>query len=217
MRYEIWLSHNAGFQKIQLPVLPEKFTTKSGSNNDSIDLAGLGEIVIMQNRPALQFSFSSFFPANRFPGMKVQYSVPPITLIKIIEQWKNSDKPIRLIATACGLNIYCTIEDFTYYEEGGDPGTYHYSLSLKEYREVSSRQVNFFYGNLTAYVLDIPIRVNNMIRSSQYIVQPGDSLFTISRRLYESPSRYIDIFNANQFSIGANMNLIRPGMILNIP
>lgn len=49
-----------GAGKIRLPVLPEKFSIKNGSNNQSIDLTGLGEITIMQSRPALQFSFSSF-------------------------------------------------------------------------------------------------------------------------------------------------------------
>ena len=68
IKYQMWLTYNAEKEKIQLPVLPESFSTKNGSSNDTMDIAGLGEIVIMQSRPALQFSFSSFFPAAKFPG-----------------------------------------------------------------------------------------------------------------------------------------------------
>ena len=60
IKYQIWFTWNAEREKIRLPVLPEKFSIKNGSNNQSIDLTGLGEITIMQSRPALQFSF---FPA----------------------------------------------------------------------------------------------------------------------------------------------------------
>jgi len=41
----MWLTYNAEKEKIQLPVLPESFKTKNGSKNDSVNIAGLGEIV----------------------------------------------------------------------------------------------------------------------------------------------------------------------------
>lgn len=80
IKYQIWFTWNAEREKIRLPVLPEKFSIKNGSNNQSIDLTGLGEITIMQSRPALQFSFSSFFPAGYFPGIKSIIAVPPMLI-----------------------------------------------------------------------------------------------------------------------------------------
>ena len=73
-KYQMWLTFNAEKEKIQLPVLPPSFQTKNGGSNSSVDIVGLGEIIIMQSRPALQFSFSSFFPATRFPGVQVSQS-----------------------------------------------------------------------------------------------------------------------------------------------
>lgn len=69
--YQIWLTYNAESEKIQLPVLPLSIQTKNGSKNESVNIIGLGEITIIQNRPALQFNFSSFFPATAFPGKKL--------------------------------------------------------------------------------------------------------------------------------------------------
>ena len=53
-KYEMWMTYNSEAEKIQFPVLPETFSVKNGSNNDSVDITGLGEIVIMQSRPAVQ-------------------------------------------------------------------------------------------------------------------------------------------------------------------
>ena len=110
IKYQMWLTYNAEKEKIRLPVLPLSFQTKNGSKNDSVNVAGLGEITIMQNRPALQFSFSSFFPANKFPGIQVRNIIKPLTLINKINQWKAGNKPVHLIVTACGVNLYVTIE-----------------------------------------------------------------------------------------------------------
>ena len=119
IKYQMWLTYNAEKEKIQLPVLPESFKVKNGSKNDSINIAGLGEITIMQGRPALQFSFSSFFPATRFPGIQVSSITKPLTLIEKINSWKAGDKPVHFIATACGVDIFATIESFDYEEDGG--------------------------------------------------------------------------------------------------
>ena len=50
IKYQMWLTYNAEKEKIQLPVLPLSFQVKNGSNNDSVKIAELGEITIMQNR-----------------------------------------------------------------------------------------------------------------------------------------------------------------------
>ena len=142
IKYQIWFTWNAEREKIRLPVLPEKFSIKNGSNNQSIDLTGLGEITIMQSRPALQFSFSSFFPAGYFPGIKSIIAVPPILYIRMIERWKKSKVPIHFISTGNYINLYCTIESFNYSESGGDVGTFSYDITLKEYREVSLKAVS---------------------------------------------------------------------------
>ena len=99
IKYQMWLTYNAEKEKIQLPVLPESFQIKDGSSNDSLDITGLGEIIIIQSRPALQISFSSFFPSARFPGVQVESLTKPLTLVEKIREWKASKKPVHLIAT----------------------------------------------------------------------------------------------------------------------
>lgn len=217
IKYQMWLTYNAEKEKIQLPVLPTSFKVKNGSNNDSVNVAGLGEIIIMQSRPALQFSFSSFFPAAKFPGLQVSNITKPLTLIEKINSWKASKKPIHFIATACGIDLYATIENFDYSEEGGDPGTYQYSITLKEYREITVRQVKVNIPKATATVKKEQPRVDNTVQPKTYTVKSGDCLWNIAKKFYGNGSRYTEIYNANKGVIGGNPNLIYPGQVFTIP
>ena len=217
IKYQMWLTYNAEKEKIQLPVLPESFKVKNGSKNDSINIAGLGEITIMQGRPALQFSFSSFFPATRFPGIQVSSITKPLTLIEKINSWKAGDKPVHFIATACGVDIFATIESFDYEEDGGDPGTYQYSITLKEYREITVRQVTVDVPKQTATVKKEEPRVDNTVQPKTYTVKSGDCLWNIAKKYYGNGAQYTKIYNANKGVIGGNPNLIYPGQVLTIP
>ena len=216
-KYEMWLTHNAEKEKIQLPVLPESFQVTNGSNNDKVNVVGLGEIVIMQSRPALQISFSSFFPATKFPGLKVKKITKPLTLVKKINKWKATKKPIHLIVTSCGVDIYAAIENFTYSEVGGDPGTYQYSLDLKEYREIKVRKVKVNIPKKKATVKKEEPRVDNTVQPRTYTVQPGDCLWNIAKRFYGNGALYTKIYEANKGVIGGNPNLIYAGQVYTIP
>ncbi|MBC5720799.1 LysM peptidoglycan-binding domain-containing protein [Faecalibacterium sp. 4P15] len=216
INYQIWLTWNAEKEKMRLPVLPEKFDVKNGSNNRSVDLTGLGEVTIMQSRPALQFSFSSFFPAHGFPGMKSLIAVPPILYVRMIERWKKSRVPIHFICTGMYINLYCTIESFNYREDGGDVGTYHYDITLKEYQEVSLKTVTID-SSLVATVQDTVARVDSTSTPKTYTVKKGDCLYNIAKSLYGDGSKYSSIYAANKSLIGSNPNLIKPGQVLKIP
>lgn len=217
IKYQMWLTYNAEKEKIRLPVLPESFQTKNGSNNDSLNITGLGEIIIIQSRPALQFSFSSFFPAATFPGVQVGSLTKPLTLVQKINEWKASKKPVHLIATACGVDLYASIESFDYSEEGGDPGTYQYSISLKEYREITVRKVKVSIPKKTAKVKKEKTRVDNTVKPKTYTVKSGDCLWNIAKKYYGNGAQYTKIYNANKGVIGGNPNLIYPGQVLTIP
>ena len=61
-----------------------------------------------------------------------------------------------------------------------------------------------------------PAVINNVIRPEVYIVQPGDTLSRISRKLYNTPGRWRDIFNANR-DVLPSPHAIRVGQELRVP
>lgn len=215
-KYQMWITGNAEQEKLQIPVLPEKFTVSIGSKNTSVDVTGLGEITIKQSRPAYQFTFSSFFPTSNFPGIENVVLTEPLKCVERINEWIESKKPVHIIIAGAGVDEYCTIEKFKYYEEGGDVGTIHYDLTLKEYREVTVRQVTLADDG-TATVQPAETRVDNTTTPKTYTVKQGDCLWNIAKALYGSGADYTKIYDANKGTIGNNPNLLYPGQVLTIP
>lgn len=214
--YQMWITYNAEKEKLRIPVLPEVFTVSIGSKNNSVDVVGLGEIVVKQARPAFQFAFSSFFPKEKFPGVSTSLS-SPLDCVEKLKSWQEGDKPVHLILTDMGVDKFCTIESFTYYEQGGDVGTIHYDLTLKEYREVTVRQVTIDLPKKKATVQKAEQRVDNSVQPQTYTVKSGDCLWNIAKKFYGNGAKYTVIYDANKNVIGGNPNLIYAGQVLTIP
>ncbi|MBR5817518.1 MAG: LysM peptidoglycan-binding domain-containing protein [Clostridia bacterium] len=214
-KYQMWITFNGEKEKIRLPVLPEKVKISMGTNDQSVDVAGLGEILIAQSRKATEFSFSSFFPAAAFPGIAVQYVTKPSALRDKLIEWKNSDKPVHLIITGLDIDVYCRITKFVPTEEGGDVGTVHYDISFKEYREPKVRQVKVEISTKTATVQQNTARTDNTTPTQTYTVKKGDCLWNIAKKYLGSGAKYMTIFNLNK-GILKNPNLIYPGQVLRL-
>ena len=211
---QIWITFNGEKEKLRLPVLPETIKVSMGTNDQSVDIAGLGEILVAQSRPATEFSFSSFFPKAAFPGIAVKTITNPTTLKNRLTKWKNSDKPVHFIVTGAGIDVYCRITKFDPSESGGDVGTIAYDITLKEYREPKVRKVNVKNGKAT--VSSNNSRVDNTTAPQTYTVKKGDCLWSIAKRFYGSGSKYKIIKEANKSIIG-NSNYIYPGQVFVIP
>lgn len=142
---QFWMSNNAGTETFQFPVLPEKIQITRDAQNETVSVAGLGEITIIQNPAQKVYEWSAHFPAHRHQG-SIENPEAPQKYVDLIEKWQASGKPPKFVITASDkgtkksqVNTYCTIEGFTYHEEGGDPDTLYYTIQLKEYREIAVR------------------------------------------------------------------------------
>ena len=95
--------------------------------------------------------------------------------------------------------------------------SYHYDITLKEYREITTRQVKVDIGNSSATVDKSDARVDNTVTPKTYTVKSGDCLWNIAKKVYGSGASYTKIYNANKGIIGGNPNLIYAGQVLTIP
>lgn len=222
--YQIWLTFDAEKQKIQLPVNPETITVNCNAKNKSVTVAELGEVTIMQSRAAKTFAFSSFFPKTKFIDVKVKELTEPLDLIAKIEEWKDSKKPVHFIITSCKIDLFCTIEQFDYSEKGGDVGTIYYNITLKEYREITTRQVKVNTTTKAATVKQETKRVDNRSPAKTYTVVAGDCLWAIAQKQMGNGARYKELYEENKATLdpvnqkyGNPRYTIYAGQVLKIP
>lgn len=114
--------------------------------------------------------------------------------------------------------MYCVLESFDYSEVGGDPGTYSYSVSFKEYRAVQMKKVSVNKTTKKATVSKPgTARVSNKTAPKTHTIKSGDCLWNIAKKYYGNGSDFTKIYNANKKVIGSNQNRIYPGQVLTIP
>jgi len=131
---EIWLKGN---RNVRIPVLPPEYHVTSTQNNTTVNVIGLGDITLKGKRGLREISFSSFFP-KRYDSSYCDFRNirSPKEYVNLIEKMKRAGT-VKLIITGTPINFRCTIESFEWGEEDGT-GDIAYTLSLKEYRSVSS-------------------------------------------------------------------------------
>jgi len=213
-KYQMFLSINGERETMRIPVLPEQIQVKKPNSVQSVNVVGLGEIIAFKDRPAVQISFSSFFPAKPILNMGITAVGDPIAYKDKMTDFECCKQPIHLIITGCNIDIYVAILDFQYYEKGGDVGTLYYTLSLKEWRVTHVRQIDV--SGMDAYISQDTSRIDNTIPPQIYTVKRGDCLYNIAKALLGNPERWRDIHSLNS-DIIKNPNLIYPGQILKIP
>ena len=213
--YEFWLTFNAEKEKLRLPVPPEKLPIFSiGTKDSSIDIIGLGEVLIAKERPLITTSFSSIFPSKAYPGLNRSLIIDPDKVVAMIKRWRESLKPVHFIVTGAKIDYYARISKFKPELKGEDAGTIYYDLELKEWRDTSVRTVTV--NNNTATVPKTNTRPNNSTKPKTYTVKTGDCLWTIAVKMYGDGTKYLKIYNANKDKIGANY-IIYTGQVLTIP
>ena len=83
---------------------------------------------------------------------------------------------------------------------------YHLHFGLKLYNE---------YVDPLKFV-DVEVPQQELIKTDEYIVQPGDTLFNIASKFYVGGDMWKTLYEENKKVVGSNPDLIRPGMILKI-
>lgn len=130
---EIWLK---GSRSVRIPVLPSEYKVNSTQKNTTVNVIGVGEVVLKGKRGLREVSFSSFFPARYDSSYCDVRPKSPKQYVDDIEKMKRSGT-VKLIITGTPINFRCTIESFEWGEDDGT-GDISYTLQLREYRAPSA-------------------------------------------------------------------------------
>jgi LysM repeat protein len=200
---EFWLIQDN--EKLQLPVPPSDYQVDKGMNNTSLIVENIGEINFLGKPKLTTISISSFFPAQNYSFCQYSGFLMPYQCVELVEKWKDSGKPIRIIITETKVNMLCSIEDFKYGEKDGTRDVY-FSLDLKEYKILSTEITTTVQASNTTR----PTAKNT---PNTYTVKAGDTLWSIAKTQYGDGSKYNQIAQNNNI---LNPSLIRVGQVLQL-
>jgi len=203
---EYWLSFNNNAERLQLPVNPQEFQLTQGNTNTVVNVYNIGEINLIGKGRLAEITLESFFPAQEYTFCAYTGFPRPYECVAMIERWRQSGKPIRLIITETPINLACAIESFSYKEQDGT-GDVYFTLELKEYRFVNVKTTNITTAATTK-------REVSKTMPKTYVVKAGDTLWEIAKRFTGNGANYKAIAAKNNIK---DPNKIYPGQKLVLP
>ena len=208
---QIWLSieNDDGSMKegFQIPYNPSEYTLTEGTNEKSVNIAGLGSVTVKNGKSPMTLSFSGFFPKEAVPGAELddgEELLDPMEYDAMIRKWKNGSAPVHLLITNTNINAYFSISTYTTKEEGGDPGTIQYSLSLKQYGSGFAESATAGGGVLVRRI-DTDVYQGPTVPET-YIVQKKDTLQSIAKYFYGDCQMAYEIYKLNTALLKKGVN-----------
>ena len=219
MAIEFWLIQDN--DRFQLPVPPEEFSLTGGNDNQTVNVYKTGDLSLWGPKTLNTISLTSFFP-NPISEERYQCSYGnPFDSVKLINKFRDSGKPIKLLITETDINMDCLIDKFEYGVSAG--ADVNFSLTLTQYKKIHIPKVadnnNLVVGgsepNRPTPPTTNPPTNNNSSRT--HTVSGNDTLWGIAKKYYGDGSKWGTIWDANKPMRSGNPNLIYTGEVVKIP
>lgn len=186
---DIYIKWNNDQSGVQLPILPASFEISDEMNNTSVMIHNLGEINLKGKRGLYSITIASFFPHEKYDFAKTDFHEPYEYYIAQLKARLEANDTLHLIITGTDINMYCTIESFTYGHEERN-GDVKYSITLKEYRAIQSVSVAAGGAEVT--------RVTKSTSSSSYTWKKGDTWQKVTKKILGSSAKWKKVKQNNK-------------------
>lgn len=131
---DIFIYKSDRSEVIKLPVVPNEVMVSSPQKNEVFESISLGELKLLGLKGLKTLSLSSFFPVKRY-GFLRDNTYKGFEYVNKIEEWRSSQKQMRLIITSTIINMSITIDNFEYGIRDGS-GDVYYNMTISEFKEL---------------------------------------------------------------------------------
>ena len=179
-----------GSEKFQFPTLPRSdggLKVDGSAGYQDFDILNRGEYSFPVGPKSTEIVVAgTFFGEDRQGSELIDHWESPTTCINKLEGWKDEGTHLNFKATGFGIDKDVTIKQFNYLPVGGH-GDYEYTLTLKEYKDISITKK----------------KRNSKKKSKSYTVPKNCSsrssgLAKIAKKYYKKTSAWRKIYNKNK-------------------
>lgn len=215
--------------EVLLPVTPSKIQMKISNNNQTMSLIDESQINVLKSPGLTDIEFDMLLPNVKYPFASYENEFKGayyyLEKLKTLKTGKKSFLFVVTRETPSGKNLFNTnmevsIEDYTIKEDAKQGFDVVVSIKLRQYISYQTKICEVSYENEVASITVEEVREQAsspiVDTVTTYTVVSGDTLWTISKKLYGDGSKYTVIANANTDKV-KNVNLIYPGQVLTIP
>lgn len=199
---------------LTLPVNPENLSPERGADNETVNIIGLGNIVIKKEISLTSISIESFFPST---NSEFYTGVSPKSCVEFINNIWKSDKYARIISEGLPVNInmFFVIDTFNPDSRAGEEEDIYYTLELTEFKPYGAKYVKRANDNI---IISSSNRVDTKPLINQiYTVKRKDSVISITKKLTGNASRWRELYAENTATIGNNPEALYVGQKLTLP
>lgn len=189
-KYSITLSWNNEKTKFKIPVLPEKIEFSNDTKNEKASVCELGEIIEKGTANCGKYSWGSILPKGKSCLM---------ILFKLMEE----QTVVHLVVSGTGITDYCLVTGLKYDEQGGDVGTYNYSIELSKYKTVTVRKLSTSSKKKATAKTSSTTRVStkSTTTAKTYTVKSGDCLWNIAQSKLGNGNKWTTLWDLNSSTI----------------
>lgn len=210
---QLILSFNNRAEVLELPWPLQEHSISNEHNTYTFNTINQGEVLAIGKKKLRSMTINSTFPARQYPFLLSKTFQEPEVCIAMINKWKLSNKPIRVVIVDTDINLAMAIEDFTYGKESGDgSGDVVFTLSLREYSYLNVERSK--KADNTSGLKDRPDEREDNKESLKHTVKAGDTLWDLADKHYGDGSRWKEIAGANGVT---NPRALQIGKTLTIP
>lgn len=200
-------------EELVLPVTPSGYTVDAGINIESLDMQAHGVVNLPGLRRLLDQPIECMFPAQEYPFCNAGTVTDPYYYVDKFNAFSANGEVLRFIVSDTGINEPVLIEGIEYGERDGTNDVYA-TIRLRGYRELSAPELEHTEADSAAGNLPRSSAPEMEVTQQTYVVEPGDSLWSICRRFYGDGSLAYKLAAYNGI---ANANLIYDGQTITIP
>ena len=203
--YNFYFANKQDKAVLTFPITPSELTISVGSKNETVSLINGGDINVLKSPSLVEISFDARFPMRKYPySREVDSFQSYFDRFRLYKENKQAFKFIVVRTTPDGTRTWDTeylvaLEDFSLKESADEGDDVIVSIKLKQYKEYGVVALKVKNSNSTTTSSSEESRGGSPCGlPTTHTIVAGDTLCGISRKYYETETKWRKIYNANK-------------------